>query len=117
LTTIAAPGSFDTSPSISGLPSIGFGFVPAFFDLRATTSSSSASLVDALADVAAWQQVSLMIGFADGPNGPGGGGVFLGHAFGMTLASAPVPAPGPLPLMIVGAFLAGLYLAAKRRKV
>lgn len=80
------------------------------------TLATSTSLADALADVAE-RQVSLMIGFTDGPNGPGGGGVFLDHSFGMSFVSqtTPVPEPTPLPLAAAGASLLVLYLAARAR--
>ncbi len=45
---------FMTAPSMTGLPSIGYGFFPSFFDFRAGLPLTATSLADALKDPSAW---------------------------------------------------------------
>src|SRR5207249_4342160 len=107
-TTNVGPNYFATGPSMTGLPPIGYGFLPSSFDFRASPLIASSSLVDALTDPGAWQSLSLWIIFTDGPNGPGGGGIFRAQSRGgLTFVSKtnPVPEPPVLPLVVTGAVL------------
>lgn len=118
--TQVGPSDFIAGPGLPGYTPISGGFVPSFLFFRASPLIGSDSLTEALANSAGWQNPSLMIGFRDGPNGPGGGGVFLGtSALTFVSKTAPVPEPGSLVLALVGGTLAVAWrvrAARARRK-
>lgn len=104
---------------MTGLPSIGNNFIPSFFQLTAfLPSTTTPSLLGALADPAAWVRTELLIGFRGGPDPSFGSNFsFNGRSAPLTFVSktvTPVQVPEAAPLSFVAVALLLLMLLKAR---